>query len=244
MPSFLYNSYMNTLIIIPTYNEVKNIATLIKEINSALSNQTFSILIVDDASNDGTLEAINELQQEFKNLFLLKRSAKMGLASAYIDGFKFGFEKGFSEFIQMDADFSHNPKYLTLMFENLKENDVVIASRNIKGGSTVGWSLLRTLISKGGSLYSRVVLGCNIKDLTGGFNGWKREILEKINLDKIISKGYSFQIEMKYKAHKNKAKIVEFPIVFVDRKFGQSKMSKAIFFEALLNVIKIRLNLR
>jgi len=235
---------MNPLIIIPTLNEAENISLIIREINSVLLNQTFSILIVDDASNDGTQEVINELQKEFNNLFILKREAKLGLASAYIDGFKFGIEKGFDAFIQMDADFSHNPKYLLQMFDKLKNNDVVIASRNIKGGKTLGWSLIRTLISKGGSIYSRLILNCPIKDLTGGFNGWKRDVLEKINLDKIISRGYSFQIEMKYKAYKNKAKIIEFPIIFEDRKFGKSKMSKTIFFEALLNVIKIKLNLR
>ena len=133
-----------------------------------------------------------------------------------------------------------NLKYLPTMFEKLKNNDVVIASRNIKGGKTVGWGLLRNLISKGGSLYSKLVLNCPINDLTGGFNGWRKEIIEKINLDKIISKGYSFQIEMKYRAYKNNAKVEEFPIIFIDRRFGKSKMSKSIFFEAMINILKMR----
>lgn len=232
---------MKTLIIIPTYNEKENIEKLIINIREILENKfNYSILIVDDNSSDGTLNVLDKLKDE--KLFILKRASKMGLASAYIDGFKYGISLGFDSFIQMDADFSHNPKYLTNMFEYLNENDVVIASRNIKGGSVVGWSFLRNFISKGGSLYSQIVLNCPIKDLTGGFNAWKKEILEKINLDSIISKGYSFQIEMKYKAYKNKAKINEFPIVFKDRKYGKSKMSKQIFFEALINVIKIKLS--
>ena len=233
---------MNTLIVIPTFNEVENIFNIVSEITDVLSGYDFSVLIVDDNSNDGTKEEIIKLQETYSNIMTLNRSGKLGLASAYIEGFKIGIDKGFDSFIQMDADFSHNPKYLKEMFEKLKDNDVVIGSRNIKGGSVVGWSALRNFISKGGSLYSKIVLGCPINDLTGGFNAWKKEILEKINLDTIISKGYSFQIEMKYKAYKNKAKIIEFPIVFEDRKFGKSKMSKAIFFEALLNIIKIRFN--
>ncbi len=232
---------MNTLIVIPTYNEIENIEPLIKKINEVLNADFFSILVVDDSSTDKTADKIEELKGYYSNLFLLKRPSKLGLASAYIDGFKFGIEKGFDCFVELDADFSHDPKYLPLMFEYLNDFDVVIGSRNIKGGYSVGWSFLRTLISKGGSLYSRLVLGVPIHDLTGGFNGWKKEILDKIDLNSIISKGYSFQVEMKYKAFKNNAKIKEFPIVFEDRKFGKSKMSKAIFFEALLNVIKIRL---
>lgn len=231
---------MNPLIIIPTHNEYENISNIIKSINDALKDISFSILIVDDSSTDGTREEVVEMQKSYQNLFLLKRGAKLGLASAYIDGFKHGMELGFKHFIQMDADFSHNPSYLPLMIEKMRDNDVVIGSRNIKGGRTVGWSFLRNFISKGGSLYSGFILGVKIKDLTGGFNGWNKEILEKINLESIISKGYSFQIEMKYKAAKNKAKIVEFPIVFEDRKFGKSKMNKDIFVEALINVIKIR----
>lgn len=232
---------MRTLIVIPTYNEAENIENIINEIFQKYEN-LFSILIVDDNSNDGTKEALIKLKEKYNSLYLMHRKGKMGLASAYIDGFKWGIENNFSQFIQMDADFSHNPNYLSTMLEKLKENDVVIASRNIKGGNVVGWGPLRHFISKGGSLYSKLILWCPINDLTGGFNGWKKEILEKINLNSIISKGYSFQIEMKYKAYKNKAKITEFPITFEDRKYGQSKMSKSIFFEALLNIIKIRFN--
>ena len=233
---------MNPIVIIPTYNEKENISELINEISNNLVGYNFSILVVDDGSPDGTAETVENLNKA--NVFILKRDGKKGLASAYIDGIKYSIEKGFDAFIEFDADFSHNPKYLPQMIEYLKDNDVVIGSRNVKGGCSKGWTLLRKLISKGGSLYSRLVLSCPIKDLTGGFNGWRLDVINKINLDSIISSGYCFQIEMKYRAFLNNAKIFEFPIVFEDRKFGQSKMSKSIFIEALFNVLKLRLKLR
>lgn len=229
---------MKILIIIPTYNEKDNIDKIINEI-FLQSIDNLEILIVDDNSIDGTKEILDKLKSQNK-INLIERSSKQGLASAYIEGFKYAIEHNFDFIIQMDADFSHNPKYLNEIISNLKTYDVVIASRNIKGGNTKGWSLFRNLISKWGSNYARLILNCPIKDLTGGFNGWKRETLKKINLDKIISKGYLFQVEMKYKAYKSKAKIVEIPIIFEQRKHGKSKMSLAIFFEAFFNVIKIR----
>lgn len=229
---------MKILIIIPTYNEKDNIDKIINEI-FLQSIDNLEILIVDDNSVDGTKEILNKLKSQNK-INLIERSSKQGLASAYIEGFKYAIEHNFDFIIQMDADFSHNPKYLNEIISNLKTYDVVIASRNIKGGNTKGWSLFRNLISKWGSNYARLILNCPIKDLTGGFNGWKRETLKKINLDKIISKGYLFQVEMKYKAYKSKAKIIEIPIIFEQRKHGKSKMSLAIFFEAFFNVIKIK----
>lgn len=231
---------MKTLIVIPTYNEELNIKAIIEKINLILSRYDFSILVVDDNSKDDTANIVKNLQKQYENLYLLQRGGKYGLASAYIDGFKYGADLGYKAFIQMDADFSHNPDYLPLMLEKNQENDVVIGSRNVKGGKVIGWNLLRYLVSKGGSLYSRIILKCPIMDLTGGFNAWKLDILNKIGLNNIISKGYSFQIEMKYRAYVLGAQIAEFPIVFEDRKFGKSKMNKRIFFEALLNVIKIR----
>jgi len=232
---------MNTLIIIPTYNEEENIEKIIHQIFNILEEKKFGILVVDDASKDSTASIVKNMQNSHKNLYLLERGGKYGLASAYIDGFKYGADLGFKAFIQMDADFSHNPQYLLDMFEKLRNYDLVIASRNIKGGAVKGWGLARNLISKGGSLYARLVLNCPIRDLTGGFNGWKLDIINKIGLNNIISKGYAFQIEMKYKAYKKGALIAEFPIIFEDRKYGKSKMSKKIFLEALFNVIKIRL---
>lgn len=230
---------MNKIIIIPTYNEEENIEKIILEIQKL----NCPLLVVDDNSADKTREIVEKYVDD-KNIFILKRAGKMGLASAYIDGFRFAIQKGFDCFVEMDADFSHNPKYLPIMFKELEENDVVIGSRNVKDGGVLGWSFLRNFISKGGSIYSQIVLNCPIKDLTGGFNGWKKEVLDAIGLENIISKGYCFQIEMKYRAFKKGFKIKEFPIIFEDRKFGKSKMSKAIFFEALLNVLKIRFNIR
>ena len=229
---------MKPVIIIPTYNEAQNIKNLIPEIFKYLNGIDFSILIVDDSSNDGTTDEVKKFNKE--NIFILSRPSKSGLATAYIEGMKYAIDKGFDCFVEFDADFSHDPKYLPLMIEKLKENDVVIGSRNIKGGKVVGWSILRNFISKGGSLYSRIILNCPIHDLTGGFNGWNKNIIEKIGLDNIISRGYCFQIEMKYRAYLQKAKITEFPIVFKDRLYGQSKMDKSIFIEALFNILKLR----
>lgn len=231
---------MKTLIVIPTYNEIENIEKIIRKIVSTLEKYDYSILVVDDSSSDGTDMAVQNLADEFKNIILMKRPEKLGLASAYTDAFKYGIKNNYDKFIEMDADFSHNPDYLPQLIDYLDNYDVAIGSRNVKGGMASDWGILRNLISKGGSIYSKIILNCPINDLTGGFNGWRRDILEKINLDNIISKGYAFQIEMKYKAYKNKAKIKEFPIIFPDRKKGVSKMSKKIFFEALINVIKIK----
>lgn len=231
---------MKTMIVIPTFNEELNIKNIIERICDTLKGYDFGILIVDDNSKDSTAQIVKSMQSNFDNLYLLQRGGKYGLASAYIDGFKYGADLGFKAFIQMDADFSHNPEYLPIFFDKLKENDVIIASRNISGGKVLNWGFFRNLISKGGSLYSRLILKCPIKDLTGGYNGWRLDILNKIGLNNIISRGYAFQIEMKYRAYKSEAQILEFPIVFEDRKFGKSKMNKRIFFEALLNVIKIK----
>lgn len=235
---------MKTLIVIPTYNEELNIKCIIENVNQTLNGYDFSILVVDDNSKDNTANIVKKMQNDYNNLYLLQRGGKYGLASAYIDGFKYGADLGYKAFVQMDADFSHNPEYLPLMLDKIEENDVVIGSRNIKGGKVIGWNLLRFLVSKGGSLYSRLILNCPVMDLTGGFNAWRLDILNKIGLNNIISRGYSFQIEMKYRAYCSGAQILEFPIVFEDRKFGKSKMNKRIFFEALLNVIKIRFIVR
>ena len=215
------------LVIIPTYNEALNIKSFIQEIFRYCPE--IHILIVDDNSPDGTADIVEAMQN--KRINILRRKEKTGLASAYLEGFKYGTKLGFNAFIEMDADFSHKPEYLPVMTENLKKYDFVVGSRNIKGGKVENWTFLRNLISKAGSIYSRIVLGCPIKDLTGGFNGWNKKVLDTIGLDNIISKGYSFQIELKYRAYKNNFKFIEFPIIFPDRKFGVSKMSKDIFFD-------------
>ena len=231
---------MNTLIIIPTYNEAENILKLIEKINDVVFNLNCSILIVDDSSSDGTFELIYDYQKKYKNIYLIKRKAKMGLASAYIEGFRFGLNNGFDYFIQMDADFSHNPDYLPEFIDKLKTYDYVIGSRNIPKGRVIGWTFLRKFISKGGSIYSKLILNCSINDLTGGFNGWRKDVLLKIGLNNIISKGYCFQLEMKYRAFRLGFNYIEIPIVFENRKYGISKMSFKIFIEALLNTVKLR----
>jgi dolichol-phosphate mannosyltransferase len=170
----------------------------------------------------------------------LNRPGKQGLAAAYLAAFAWGLSKGCNVFLEMDADFSHNPAYLPAMLAEIETHDVVIGSRNIQGGGVEGWTFLRNLISKGSSLYARAVLGCSIKDLTGGFNMWTKAALEKIGLENIISKGYSFQVEMKYRAFIVGCRIKEIPILFTDRKRGTSKMSRSIFFEAFINVWKIK----
>jgi dolichol-phosphate mannosyltransferase len=229
---------MKLLITIPTYNEIENIEALISSIN--LTVPEAHILVVDDNSPDGTAAVVERIAEHNPSLHILKRECKQGLASAYLAGFDWGLLKGYDAFLEMDADFSHNPKYIPEMLDAIQNHDVVIGSRNIKGGAVEGWPFLRNLVSKGGSLYSRVILRCPIKDLTGGFNMWTKDALLKIGLNNIVSKGYSFQIEMKYRAWLNKCSVKEIPILFTDRKLGSSKMSKKILFEALLNIWKIK----
>lgn len=232
---------MKTAIIIPTYNEKDNIELLVSKISESLVNIDYSIIFVDDNSTDGTVDIIEKLKKIFSNVILYKRDSKKGLASAYIEGINYAITLGYDCFIQMDADLSHNPIYLRQMMEDILDYDLVIGSRYVKGGDTPDWGITRKIISFGGSVYSRFILNCPIHDLTGGFNCWKKSIIEKIDLNSIISKGYCFQIEMKYKAFKNNAKIKEIPIIFKDRTKGSSKMSKEIFLEALINILKLRL---
>ncbi len=231
---------MKLLVIIPTYNEIENIVEIIPAVFKVIP-QNAGLLVVDDGSPDGTGDAVrNMLPLYEKRLNILQRKGKSGLADAYITGFKWGMEHEYDVFCEMDADFSHKPEYLTQMYEAIQTFEVVIGSRNIAGGKVEDWSFLRNLISKSGSLYSRIVLGCPIKDLTGGFNMWRKEALEKINLDAIISKGYAFQIEMKYRAYKASCSYKEIPIIFPDRIAGVSKMDKGIFLEALKTVWRIK----
>ena len=166
----------------------------------------------------------------------------MGLGTAYVNGFEWGLEKGFEALIEMDADFSHHPRYLKQMLALLEAHDVVIGSRYVVGGGTLNWGLGRRLLSQGGSFYSRFILGASIRDFTGGFNGWRRKVLQAVQLESLRSDGYSFQIELKYRAFLRRFNIVEFPIVFEDRKIGKSKMNRRIVFEALLRVWGFRFN--
>ena len=230
------------VIVIPTYNEIENIEIILKKV--FVLDLGFDILIVDDNSPDKTYEKVQEIIDANSyngQLHLLIREQKEGLGKAYVAGFKWCLERDYFCIIEMDADLSHDPKYLPAFLENIKEYDLVIGSRYVEGGGVVNWSLLRKLISFGGSTYARTILGISIKDVTGGFKCFRREVLEAIDLDGIISAGYAFQIEMNYRTILKGFKVKEVPIIFGDRIAGKSKMSKKIFIEALLNVVTLRL---
>jgi len=230
---------MKTLIISPTYNERKNIKQLVDMVIG--KNPELHLLIVDDNSPDGTGEKVKKLQTEYKNLFLETRPKKSGLGTAYIFGFKWALEKKYDNIIQMDADLSHNPKDLPRMVNNLQKYDLVIGSRYINGISVVNWPLRRLMLSYGANAYSRVITGMPIMDGTGGFKAWKSSVLSSIDLDSVKSQGYSFQIEMNFRAWVKKFNIKEIPIIFSDRTIGQSKMSKTIVYEAIFMVWRLRI---
>jgi dolichol-phosphate mannosyltransferase len=198
------------------------------------------ILVVDDGSPDGTGALAEKIAAGETRVHVLHRTQKQGLGPAYIAGFRWGFAHGFDRLIEMDADFSHHPSFLPVMLGLLSENDFVIGSRYIAGGGTVNWGLMRKIISRGGSWYARLMLGAPIRDFTGGFNGWNRRVLEGIDLDTLEAGGYSFQIELKYRAFRKGFRFKEFPILFEDRRVGKSKMSSRIVIEALSLVPKLR----
>lgn len=229
---------MKKLVIIPTYNEIENVHLLIPELMQL--DSSFDVLFVDDSSPDGTGEYLKKIASENSRIFVLSRQTKNGLGQAYIAGFKWGIERGYETLTEMDADFSHRPVDLNVILKLIENNKVIVGSRYIPGGKVVNWGIIRKIISRGGSIYSRLILGYPINDWTGGFNTWKKEVLENINLDSIRSNGYSFQIELKYKALKKGCLILEYPIVFEDRKVGQSKMSFKILLEAIWKVWLIR----
>lgn len=232
---------MRALIVVPTYNEIENLKPLSEAVLGVTPSEV-EMLIVDDGSPDGTGELADTIARENGRFHVIHREKKMGLGTAYVNGFSWGLEKNFDAFIEMDADFSHRPSYLPQMLELLKEHDVAIGSRYVKGGGTLNWGLGRKIISRGGSFYSQLILGAPIRDFTGGFNGWRRCVLETVDLPSLRSDGYSFQIELKYRAYLQKYKMLEFPIVFEDRKVGHSKMNRRIVFEALARVWGFRWN--
>jgi dolichol-phosphate mannosyltransferase len=231
---------MKSLVVIPTYNEKENIVRLAPTLLALLPD--IEILVVDDNSPDGTALVVNELKTNYPHVNLLLRAEKQGLGRAYLAGFEWGLQKGFDAIFEMDADFSHRPEDLGKLIEALKnpDTDFVVGSRYVKGGGIEKWTYLRYLVSRFGSLYSRWVLGFPLMDWTGGFNGWKRHVLEKIDLPKIVSNGYCFQIEMKYRALRRDCRGVEVPITFANRHFGKSKMSLKIFLEAFYKIWVIR----
>ncbi len=227
------------LIIVATYNERDNIVPLIDEI---LKNaQDVDILVIDDNSPDETYLLVEELAKIYNNLFLIKRKGKMGLGSAYVAGFHWALDRGYDYIMHMDADFSHNPKYINTIFACMENYDLVLGSRYIKGGSVVNWSFNRKVISRGGNIYAQIMLSMPFHDLTGGFKCFRAEVLRNIGIDTLMAKGYGFQIETTFRAYLSGFRILEIPISFEDRRVGQSKMSGNIFSEAMLMVLKLRL---
>jgi len=225
-------------VIIPTYNESDNIAALLSRI---LENPRFRVLVVDDNSPDGTGAIVDSLKEEEPRIGLLSRAGKQGLGTAYIAGFRRALAEGAQFLFEMDADFSHNPAYLPALLEAAETRyDLVIGSRYVRGGGTTDWGLLRQFISRGGNIYTRLILGLPVADSTGGFRCYRRTVLEALDLGAVRSNGYSFQIEMAYRTRQAGFRIGEIPIIFPDRRVGQSKMSRRIVIEALINVWRLR----
>lgn len=232
----------DALVIIPTYNEIENIETILRAVFS--QDKLFHVLVVDDNSPDGTADKVKSMQKEYSDqLHLLQRDKKNGLGAAYLAGFKWALEHSYNFVFEMDADFSHNPDDLTKLYSACADDeaDVAVGSRYVKGITVVNWPLSRILLSYGASRYVRLITGMKVKDSTAGFICYKRKVLESINLNKVKFVGYAFQIEMKFKAYKKGFKIVEIPVIFKDRIKGKSKMSGSIISEAIFGVISLKL---
>ena len=229
------------IVIIPTYNEKENIENIIRKVFSL--EHAFDILVIDDGSPDGTAEIVKRLIAEFTDrLFIIERSGKQGLGTAYITGFKWALTHGYEYIFEMDADFSHNPEDLLKLWNACANDgaDVAIGSRYITGVNVVNWPMGRVMMSYFASKYVRFITGMNVADTTAGFKCYRREVLETIDLDNIRFKGYAFQIEMKFTAYKCGFKLVEVPIIFINRVLGTSKMNSSIFGEAVFGVIKLK----
>ena len=232
----------DALVIIPTYNEIENISNIIDAVMAL--EDGFDLLVIDDASPDGTQEAVRtKIEQYPRRVFMETRTGKLGLGTAYIHGFKWALERGYDYVIEMDADFSHNPADLPLLYHECKDRgaDMSVGSRYISGVNVVNWPMGRVLMSYFASVYVRMITGMPLRDSTAGFVCYRRNVLEALNLDHIQFKGYAFQIEMKFKTYFKKFKIVEVPIIFVNRRLGESKMNSSIFGEAIFGVITLRL---
>jgi dolichol-phosphate mannosyltransferase len=230
-----------SLLITPTYNEAENLPRLVDAVRAALPDA--DLLVVDDHSPDGTGQIADGLAERDAHVRVMHRSGKLGLGTAYVDAFKKGLLEGYDRFFEMDADLSHDVRYLPEFQRALDAGyDVVIGSRNIRGGGIEGWGFGRHFVSKGGSLYARSILGLPIRDLTSGYKAFSRRALQAIDLGTVHSNGYSFQIEMTYRAMRKGLRVIEVPIVFIDRRAGRSKMSRKIFLEAVAMVWKLRLD--
>jgi len=226
------------LVVIPTYNEAENIPRLIPAVLSQAPN--LEVLVVDDGSPDGTAGLVRDMMSVDSRIHLLERSAKMGLGTAYVAGFKFAIEHGYDFVFEMDADFSHSPKELPNFLKKIVDYDLVIGSRYINGVRVLNWPMQRLMLSYFANIYTRFITGLPVHDATGGFKCYRRTVLESIDLDKIKSNGYAFQIEISYKVWKKKFRLVEIPIIFLDRRSGTSKMSKSIVYEAVFMLWKLR----
>ena len=233
----------DSIVIIPTYNERENIENIIRAVFAL--EKVFHILIIEDGSPDGTANIVKTLQQEFpERLFMIERKGKLGLGTAYIAGFKWALEHAYEYIFEMDADFSHNPADLPRLYKACAEEgaDVSIGSRYVSGVNVVNWPMGRVLMSYFASKYVRLITGLPIHDTTAGFKCYRREVLQTIDLDGIRFKGYAFQIEMKFTAYKCGFKIVEVPVIFINRELGTSKMNSSIFGEAVFGVIKLKMH--
>jgi dolichol-phosphate mannosyltransferase len=226
------------LVCLPTYNEADNVGPITEAILAATLE--VDVLVIDDNSPDGTGKLADAIAAREPRVHVLHRAGKEGLGKAYLAGFDWALRRGYALVLEMDADFSHDPKYLPAMLAAAGEADLVLGSRNVPGGGTVNWGVGRKIISRGGSLYARTILGIPVRDLTGGFKCFHREVLEAIDLPSVECSGYAFQIELTYRALRKGFKVKEIPIVFVDRRVGQSKMSRRIVLEALGKVWSIR----
>lgn len=229
---------MKTVIIIPTYNEVHNLRPLLQDI--FLYAPEVNALIVDDNSPDGTGALADEIHNEDARVHVLHRAGKQGLGTAYIAGFKYAIEHDFDQIFEMDADFSHDPRYLPDFLQAIERADLVIGSRYVAGGGTPNWSFIRRMISGCGNIFARFMLDIPVHDCTAGFRCYRRKVLESMDLDTILSEGYAFQVELVYRVMLQGFKIVETPIIFKDRRVGQSKMSRKIVIEAFLYVLHAR----
>ena len=227
------------VVIIPTYNEISNIEKMLITLNTL--HPTLNVLIIDDGSPDGTAKIVKSFQSKKQNLHILERKGKLGLGTAYIKGFKWALENGYDAFITMDCDFSHEPEAIPTFTQRISEYDLVVGSRYIGGIRIMNWPMQRLLLSYFASIYARTITGIPFSDSTGGFNCYSRKALTSINLDKIFSIGYAFQIELKYKIWSLGLPSFENPITFYERTVGNSKMSRKIILEAVINVFRLRI---
>ncbi len=226
------------VICLPTYDERENLAPILKAIHAVVP--AVDVLVIDDASPDGTGRLADELAAADPRVKVLHRAGKQGLGRAYLAGFAWALERGYGLVLEMDADFSHDPGHLPRLLEAARDADLVLGSRYVPGGGTVNWGIGRKIVSRGGSLYARTILGVGVRDLTGGFKCFRREVLEAVDLPTVECSGYAFQIELTYRALRKGFRVVEVPIVFADRRVGRSKMSRRIVLEAMAKVWSMR----